>query len=64
MTKVTILIREGVVQALYSNIDLQYIMVDHDEDSEEPILVGLPNTPDIVDGALQFQEALTYCELK
>lgn len=50
MIKVIIEVRGGVVVAVHATNDLQYIVVDHDDDdSLDKTIIGQPNTPDCVD---------------
>lgn len=53
-TKIIIRIIEGNVVAVYSTDELEYIVIDEDPESDDPILIGHVNTPDIVDGDLSI----------
>jgi hypothetical protein len=48
VVKVIIVIEGGNVQALHSTTDLQYVVVDVDDESIDPIVIGNVNTPDSV----------------
>ncbi|MBN8880475.1 MAG: hypothetical protein J0I32_23225 [Sphingobacteriales bacterium] len=68
--KIIIDIQDAAIQAVYSNVPLQYIIVDHDcPENDEPI-VGIPQSPDAIhndlyqlydsdtDNGLEIREAL------
>ena len=55
LIKVIIIIEEGKVQTLHATSDLQYVVVDVDTESKDPILIGNVNTPDSVDTDLSLR---------
>ena len=47
--KVIIEVRGGIVQSVHSNLPLEYLVIDYDQDGNPEWEIGLPNTPDTVD---------------
>ena len=53
--KVIMVIQEGNVKALHSTTGLEYVIVEVDDESKDPILIGNVNTPDSVDTNLSLR---------
>lgn len=49
-TKVLIIVEGGIVQSVHADSDLEYVVVDYDKHSDDPVLIGGVNTPDTVLG--------------
>jgi hypothetical protein len=53
--KLILVIEGGNVQALHSTTDLQYVVVDVDDESIDTVLIGNVNTPHSVDTGLSLR---------
>lgn len=48
--KILITVEGGIVQSICTNFEAQYVVIDYDKHSDEPVLVGEINEPDSVLG--------------
>lgn len=55
MTKIIIHINEGVVYSVFANTEIEYIVVDCDDNNDDPIIIGAVNTADAVVDNLNIQ---------
>ncbi len=60
MTKIIIHVEDGLVNAVHSNTDIQYVVVYSDKGT--PVHAGIMHSPDSIQ-ELDLMEADKYCEI-
>lgn len=46
--KILIVVEGGIVQSVHADQDIQFVVIDYDSSSDEPVIVGEINEPDTV----------------
>jgi hypothetical protein len=54
--KVILHLEDGNIQQLHATVDLQYVVINVDDQGDEPIILGYPEKPDTVSSDLSLQD--------